>query len=204
MMRAWMAPRSPRWLDELDVVGPRWRASVWAWAVLVLGLAMGLNAWLVVEAVQTEHQAAQEEVDRLTRAEQRVTRAVSTAPAPALTSTTSPTAAPVLEPAGWRRAAELAQALARDWPALLDSTALEAAEQKMLLTQWSLDPEGQVLSLQAWARDDDSPLVWLGTMGPQAELQSRERLTTPVDTRWGAYVWRVQVRVPQAKVGEGV
>ena len=96
---------------------------------------------------------------------------LSTAPAPTLTSTTSPTAAPVLEPAGWRRAAELAQALARDWPALLDRTALEAAEQKMLLTQWSLDPEGQVLSLQAWARDDDSPLVWLGTMGPQAELR---------------------------------
>lgn len=195
MSPGWIVGRPPLWLDELDVVGPRWRASVWAWAVLALGLAMSVHAWQVVQAAQGEWQAAHDEVERLTRADQRVKRSVSVAPS------AGPTSAPMLEPAGWRRAAELAQALARDWPAVLDRTALEAAEQKMLLTQWSLDPQGRVLSLQAWARDDDSPLVWLGTMGPQAELQSRERLSTPVDTRWGAYVWRVQVRVPQADAG---
>lgn len=202
------------WLDELDVVGPRWRTSVWGWAVLALGLALGLHAWQQHQQAQAALQAAQDEVARLTRAQQGLARATSleTQPVPSTaaaseTSATTP-GVPTLDDAGWRRAAQLAAWLSVDWSAQMDSAAMAAAEQRLVLTHWALDlsswspvPPASALPsvrLQAWTRDDDSPLVWLSTLGPQAELQSRERLTEPAETRWGNLVWRVQAQAPMA------
>ena len=100
-----------------------------------------------------------------------------------------------------------------DWPAQLDHSALVAAEQRIVLTQWSLDLEAwspvpggadasrPMVRLQGWSRDDESPLVWLSTLGPQAELQSRERLSESVDSRWGTLVWRLQAQAPMRAGG---
>ena len=62
------------WLDELDVVGPRWRASVWGWAVLALGLALGLHAWQQHQQAHMALQVADDEVARLMRARQSLER----------------------------------------------------------------------------------------------------------------------------------
>ena len=63
------------WLDELDVVGPRWRTSVWGWALLVLGMAMALHAWQHQQQASIDLQAAEDEVARLMRAQQRLAAA---------------------------------------------------------------------------------------------------------------------------------
>jgi len=200
------------WLDELDVVGPRWRTSVWGWAVLALGLVLGLHAWQQHQQALAALQAAQDEVARLVRAQQGLARetTLSQQPVTAMGSSMTTPGVPVLDEAGWRRAAQLAAWLAVDWPAQMDATAHAAAEQRVVLTQWALDlsswtpvPPASTrpsVRLQAWTRDDDSPLLWLSTLGPQAELQSRERLTEPADTRWGALVWRVQAQAPMAEL----
>ena len=211
-----MSQKHP-WLDELDVVGPRWRTSVWGWAVLALGLALGLHAWQQHQQAHMALQVADDEVARLMRARQSLEREQAMVNTPVNTpvntqaggaSVATAAGVPVLDDAGWRRAAQLAAWLAVDWPAQMDGAAMAAAEQRLVLTQWALDlaswtpvPPASarpVVRLQAWSRDDDSPLVWLSTLGPQAELQSRERLSEPVDTRWGTLVWRVQAEVPMS------
>lgn len=202
------------WLDELDVVGPRWRTSVWGWALLVLGMAMALHAWQQQQQASITLQAAEDEVARLMRAQQHLAAADSSAPVAARAAASIDTAAPRLDEAGWRRATQLAAWSSVDWPAQLDHSALVAAEQRIVLTQWSLDLEAwspvpggvdanrPMVRLQGWSRDDESPLVWLSTLGPQAELQSRERLAEGVDTRWGTLVWRLQALAPM-RAGAG-
>lgn len=206
---------SHAWLDELDVVGPRWRTSVWGWALLVLGMAMALHAWQHQQQANMDLQTADDEVARLMRAQQRLAAAEATPPVAAGSGVLADAqaAAPALDDAGWRRAAQLAAWWSVDWSAQLDHSALVAAEQRIILTQWSLDLEAwspaagvldagrPMVRLQGWSRDDDSPLVWLSTLGPQAELQSRERLSESVDTRWGTLVWRVQAQAPMRTEG---
>lgn len=206
---------SHAWLDELDVVGPRWRTSVWGWALLVLGMAMALHAWQHQQQANMDLQTAEDEAARLMRAQQRLAAAEASPSAAAGSGVLADAqaAAPTLDDAGWRRAAQLAAWWSVDWSAQLDHSALVAAEQRIILTQWSLDLEAwspaagasdtsrPMVRLQGWSRDDDSPLVWLSTLGPQAELQSRERLSEPVDTRWGTLVWRVQAQAPMRAEG---
>lgn len=206
---------SHAWLDELDVVGPRWRTSVWGWALLVLGMAMALHAWQHQQQANMDLQTAEDEVARLMRAQQRLAAAEASPSAAAGSGVLADAqaAAPTLDDAGWRRAAQLAAWWSVDWSAQLDHSALVAAEQRIILTQWSLDLEAwspaagvsdasrPMVRLQGWSRDDDSPLVWLSTLGPQAELQSRERLSESVDTRWGTLVWRVQAQAPMRAEG---
>ncbi|MFN3617792.1 MAG: hypothetical protein ACK4TS_07405 [Aquabacterium sp.] len=206
---------SHAWLDELDVVGPRWRTSVWGWALLVLGMAMALHAWQHQQQANMDLQTAEDEVARLMRAQQRLAAAEASPPVAAGSGVLADAqaAAPALDDAGWRRAAQLAAWWSVDWSAQLDHSALVAAEQRIILTQWSLDLEAwspvagvsdasrPMVRLQGWSRDDESPLVWLSTLGPQAELQSRERLSETVDTRWGTLVWRVQAQAPMRAEG---
>lgn len=160
-------------------------------------------------------QTAEDEVARLMRAQQRLAAAEASPPVAAGSGVLADAqaAAPALDDAGWRRAAQLAAWWSVDWSAQLDHSALVAAEQRIILTQWSLDLEAwspvagvsdasrPMVRLQGWSRDDESPLVWLSTLGPQAELQSRERLSESVDTRWGTLVWRVQAQAPMRAEG---
>lgn len=206
---------SHAWLDELAVVGPRWRTSVWGWALLVLGMAMALHAWQHQQQANIDLQTAEDEAARLMRAQQRLAAAEASPSAAAGSGVLADAqaAAPTLDDAGWRRAAQLAAWWSVDWSAQLDHSALVAAEQRIILTQWSLDLEAwspvagasdtsrPMVRLQGWSRDDESPLVWLSTLGPQAELQSRERLSETVDTRWGTLVWRVQAQAPMRTGG---
>lgn len=206
---------SHAWLDELAVVGPRWRTSVWGWALLVLGMAMALHAWQHQQQANIDLQTAEDEAARLMRAQQRLAAAEASPSAAAGSGVLADAqaAAPTLDDAGWRRAAQLAAWWSVDWSAQLDHSALVAAEQRIILTQWSLDLEAwspaagasdtsrPMVRLQGWSRDDESPLVWLSTLGPQAELQSRERLSETVDTRWGTLVWRVQAQAPMRAEG---
>ena len=206
---------SHAWLDELDVVGPRWRTSVWGWALLVLGMAVALHAWQHQQQANMDWQTAEDEVARLMRAQQRLAATEASPPVGAKSGAVADAkaAAPALDDAGWRRAAQLAAWWSVDWSAQLDHSALVAAEQRIILTQWSLDLEAwspvagvsdasrPMVRLQGWSRDDESPLVWLSTLGPQAELQSRERLSESVDTRWGTLVWRVQAQAPMRTGG---
>jgi hypothetical protein len=149
------------------------------------------------------------------RAQQRLAAAEASPPVAAGSGVLADAqaAAPALDDAGWRRAAQLAAWWSVDWSAQLDHSALVAAEQRIILTQWSLDLEAwspvagvsdasrPMVRLQGWSRDDESPLVWLSTLGPQAELQLRERLSETVDTRWGTLVWRVQAQAPMRTGG---
>lgn len=194
------------WVDELDVVGPRRRASVWGWALAVVGLAVCVHAADVARQAEQARIEAEAEVTRLERAlRQPPVVALGSDAAAASSASSAKTVSPPLDAAGWRRAGQLASWLGHDWLATLDRVDHAAADQKLLLTALALDLGTAMgtasggsaeLRLQALAHDDASPLVWAATLGEGAQLRSRERLPQPVTGRWGEYIWRVQLTAP--------
>lgn len=186
------------WAHEIDFVGPRHRTSVWGWALLGLGLLGALYSADRITQVQQEQHDAQALMHRLGRA-QRQQQLVVKVQDQAQAASSPAGAVPTLARADWRRAAQLAQWLGHDWQGALDRVDEQAAQARVVLTGFSLDlatlGEGEdtvpELRLQAAVQDDDVALRWVQSLGPQAQLRSRQALSTPFTGVHGLYAWRI-------------
>ncbi|MBI5924860.1 MAG: hypothetical protein HY836_04615 [Aquabacterium sp.] len=188
------------WADALDFVGPRVRTSLAGWALLALGLVAVLHGAERMDASQQAWDEAESTLKRLQRGGQRM--AVTTQ-ALAPSGRDPATAEPALAEGAWQHAGQLAQVLGFDWANVLRRVDTVADQEQVVLLQFSLDlaalgsgPDAQPeIKLQAAVRDDAHALQWLEAAGPYASLRSRERLSTPFDTRHGSYAWRVDVSI---------
>lgn len=198
MKRRWLSfPQRP-WSDELDFIGPRVRTSVFGWALLALGLLACLHASDQADASQRALGEAQALIKRLERGQRQVL--VQEQAAAAVTQIRQDSV-PALDGAAWRRAAQVSQWLGFNWTRALDQIDASADGDHAVLTQFNLDlsslasaPEAQAdLKVQAAVRDDVSALRWMASLGPNAALRTRDRLSTPFTTSHGDYAWRVDV-----------
>lgn len=193
-----MAVRQPAWAEQLDFVGPRVRTASWAWVCLLAGVAA--VGWVLpaVNDAQSEQAQAQADLARLRRAAHqadvvRKAAAMGQAAAPI-------DAAPPLTGDAARQAAQLAQWLAYPW--LKQLTRVEAAAQAehAVMLSFSLDLSPLASRPDAWPElrlaaavlDDVSGLRWAQTLGPDAQLLSRERLSTPIPVGTASFAWRVE------------
>jgi hypothetical protein len=190
--------RPAAWALEMDFVGPRHRTSVWGWALLGLGLLMALLALDDAMSVQSARQDAEGLIQRLSRAEHQQ-KVAQQAKVQAVAASSPAGVVPVLARADWRHAVQLALWLGHDWRGTLDRVDEQAAQGKVVLTGFSLDlatlgesessqPEWR---LQAAVPDDEVALRWVQSLGPQAQLRSRQALNTPFTGTQGTYAWRV-------------
>lgn len=204
--RAWRAgwfDRADRtdWAESLNFSGPRVRTSFWSWALLALGAIAVVHAMDLSSQLVASEQATEAELSRL-QAHARATP--SAAPSSSLDqagAVSTKAQAPVLQPEGWRSAAQLAAWLGHPWAAALDHADATAHERGISLTGFQVDlaawgaRPGQPLAwrLQAAVPDDAAALQWVQELGPQAELQRRDALLQPVPSERGTLSWRVNV-----------
>ncbi len=193
-----MGTRQPAWADQLDFVGPRVRTARWSWVCLLAGVVA--VAWVIPEVNEAQAELAQAHADvaRLRRAAHQadvVRRAVAVGQ-PA----TPADAAPPLTGDAARQAAQLAQWLAYPWLKQLARVEAAAQAEQAVMLSFSLDLSPLASRPDAWpemrlaaaVRDDVAALRWTQTLSPQAQLLSRERLSTPITVGAATFEWRVE------------
>ncbi len=189
------------WAESLNFGGPRVRTSFWSWALLALGGIAVVHAMDLSSQLVDSEQITQAELSRLqahARAKPSAAAASSAVPSGAASSQAQ---APVLQPDGWRSAAQLAAWLGHPWAAALDHADATAHQRGISLTGFQVDLSawgaraGQPLAwrLQAAVPDDAAALQWVQELGPQAELQRRDALPQPVLSERGTLSWRIDV-----------
>jgi hypothetical protein len=206
---------APTWTQSLNLAGPRLPTASWAWVLLLAGLTA--LAWVLPQVQQADVDLAQAQgdVQRLQRARHQLevhaqarargaasTVAAGTTPTDAHTDPTG-----LLNDSNAARAAQLMQWLAFPWVATLQQADEAAQAERALLLGFNLELSnlGAGPQAQAWARmsaavtDDAAALRWAQALGPQAQLMSRDKLGTPVDTARGPYAWRAEVSWPGAQ-----
>lgn len=198
---------TPAWADAIDFVGPRRRATVWGWALLGVGLLMGLQVSDEVTALQQAEADAQAEGQRLGRAVRKAELSARLQ-TQALTGPLAGQASavpPQMSRSEWRHAAEMAEVLAHDWLATLDAADERATRAQVVLTGLRLQVgraegsgEAGAALLQAAVPDDRTALRWVDSLGPQAQLRGRQRLPQPVSDGHGEHAWRVDATWPEA------
>ena len=213
-----LRPAAPTWTQALNLAGPRLPTASWAWVLLLAGLTA--LAWVLPQAQQADADLAQAQADvqRLQRArhqlevqaqaQARATRAPAL-PTEAGATTANAKADPtgLLNESNAAHAAQLMQWLAFPWVATLQQADVAAQAERALLLGFNLELSnlGAGPQAQAWARmsaavtDDAAALRWAQALGPQAQLMSRDKLGTPVDTARGPYAWRAEVSWPGAQ-----
>lgn len=184
-------------VDTLDFVGPRVRTAPWSWALLVLGLVAALTMADRAQEVDTSLQAATQTMDRLTRArhQQQLARTAPRAAREASVAASSALTAPAL-----RQAAGMVQLLAFPWTEVIEHVEQAASKEQAVLTSFNLDLgtlEGKAgaqpsARLSLAVRDDAAALRWLAAQGDDAQLLSRQLLSTPFDTLNGHYALRYE------------
>jgi len=198
----------PIWTQSLNLAGPRLPTASWAWLLLLAGLTA--LAWVLPQAQQADEELAQVQADvqRLQRARHQLD-----VRAQALTRVARPihadedkdaAASSLLNDSNAGRAAQLMQWLGFPWMATLQQADEAAQAERALMLGFNLDLSnlGAGPQAQAWARmsaavvDDAAALRWAQALGPQAQLMSRDKLGTPVDTARGPYAWRAEISWP--------
>ena len=114
--------------------------------------------------------------------------------------------ASALDAEGALRAAQLMRWLSFPWMATLQQADEAAQQAQALMLGFSLDLSGWngQPHTQAWVRmsaavrDDDAALKWAQQLGARAQLVSRDRLATAVDTAQGLYTSRAELSWPGA------
>ncbi len=207
----------PTWTQSLNLAGPRLPTASWAWVLLLAGLTA--LAWVLPQVQQADADLAQAQADvqRLQRARHQLdVQAQAQARAATLPAAVDGAAASAnakADPTGLlndgnaARAAQLMQWLAFPWVATLQQADEAAQAERALLLGFNLELSnlGAGPQAQAWARmsaavtDDAAALRWAQALGPQAQLMSRDKLGTPVDTARGPYAWRAEVSWPGAQ-----
>jgi hypothetical protein len=217
-MRGPLRPSVPTWTQSLNLAGPRLPTASWAWVLLLAGLTA--LAWVLPPVLQADADLAQAQTDvqRLKRArhqlevqaqaQARATRAPDMpGNAGATTAHTKGDPTGLLNESNAAHAAQLMQWLAFPWVATLQQADVAAQAERALLLGFNLELSnlGAGPQAQAWARmsaavtDDAAALRWAQALGPQAQLMSRDKLGTPVDTARGPYAWRAEVSWPGAQ-----
>ncbi len=199
---------APAWTQSLNLAGPRLPTASWAWVLLLAGLTA--LAWVLPQAQQADEALtqAQADVQRLQRARHQLD-----VQAQALTRAARPlhadegkdaAASALLNDGNAARAAQLMQWLGFPWMATLQQADEAAQAEHALMLGFNLDLSNLGAGPQAlaWARmsaavmDDAAALRWAQALGPQAQLMSRDKLGTPVDTARGPYTWRAEISWP--------
>lgn len=192
----------PDWADELDFLRPQVRTAPWAWLLLLAGLFAVVTVMPMVTNADAELAQAQDAVRRLQRAtHQEAVRDKALAMATRIgggDARTLPTAERV------RAANRMAQTLAYPWMPVLTQVETAAQARQAVLLSFSLDlgaldgrPDARAeVRLSAAVVDDTQALQWAQAHGPQARLQSRDRLSKPLETSSGRYAWRAQALWP--------
>ena len=189
------------WAESLNFSGPRVRTSFWSWALLALGAIAVVHAMDLSSQLVDSEQATQAELSRLQAHARAKPSAAAVSSADQAVKVSSQAQAPVLQPDGWRSAAQLAAWLGHPWAAALDHADATAHQRGISLTGLQVDLSawgaraGQPLAwrLQAAVPDDATALQWVQELGPQAELQRRDALPQPVPSERGTLSWRIDV-----------
>ncbi|MDE2401304.1 MAG: hypothetical protein KGL90_06535 [Burkholderiales bacterium] len=192
------------WAEALDFVGPRLHTALWAWALLVGGLAAGVYVSDEAQLALNARNDGQLALHRLQRAQHQLAVA-KTAPRAASVAASGASAAkanvaPVLSTAAVRQAARVAQLLAYPWPTVIERIEQSAASEQAVLTSLSLDlatlgsrPDARPeVRLLAAVRDDASALRWAQAHGEGAQLLARTPLSNSFDTSQGRYAWQAE------------
>ncbi|WP_294637002.1 hypothetical protein [uncultured Aquabacterium sp.] len=194
------------WLDEIDFTARHRRASVWGWAMLGLSLLMVLMVSDDAARIEQVRRDGEEEVRRLERALAQASAAPRRPSRPLTPDQPHAAGVPTLQKGDWRQAVEMAEALAHDPIALLDRVDERAGRLHVVLTglrftlaSRTTGGDGTEVVLQAAVPDDRTALAWVDSLGPQARLHRRQRLTVPVSDGVRQHVWRVDVTWPEAQ-----
>ncbi|MFN3885398.1 MAG: hypothetical protein ACK4MG_00430 [Aquabacterium sp.] len=210
MMRRLVWVPALRWQEALDFAAPRRRTSVWGWALL--GLALLMVAMVSEDAARVDQarRDGADEVQRLERAVRQATRTPGQSTSGPLSLSQAKQAQapaiPVLQKADWRHAAEMAEVLGHDSVGLLDRVDRQASAMHVVLTGLRFTLERQAaggeragVMLQAAVPDDRTALAWVDSLGPQARLHSRQRLSAPLSDGVREHRWRVDVSWAEAQ-----
>lgn len=197
--------RVPDWAEALNLAGPRVRTASWSWVLLLAGLTAVAWVWPQVEQIEAEAAQAQADVQRLQRARHQADVRVQ-ARSHGGAGASAPVDASTLAPDQAAQAARMLSWLAFPWEATLRQADEAAVQAQALMLGFSLDLNGWngQPQTQAWVRmsaavvDDAAALRWAQALGPQAQLISRDRLGTPLDTHRGTYTARAELSWPGA------
>lgn len=189
----------PRWAESLDFVGPRVHVALWSWALLVLGLAVGMAVAEQAQTLQSSQDEVQATLRRLERAQHQQKLAMA-APRAASSAESGQAAASALDATKAKQAARVSQLLAYPWPAVISRMEQAAQQEHAVLTGFSLDINGlggkadalPQARLQAALFDDASALRWVSAHGDGAQLLGRDLLASPFETEQGAYALRAE------------
>jgi len=199
------ASRVPDWAESLNLAGPRVRTASWSWLLLLAGLTAAAWVWPQVEQIEAESVQAKADVQRLQRARHQAELVVQ-ARSHVTPGASAPADASALAPDQAMHAAQVLSWLAFPWEATLQEADEAAVQAQALMLGFSLDLNGWngQPQTQAWVRmsaavvDDAAALRWAQGLGAQAQLISRDRLGTPLDTTRGTYTARAELSWPGA------
>lgn len=189
----------PRWAESLDFIGPRVHVALWSWALLVLGLAVGMAVADQAQTLQSSQDEVQATLRRLERA-QHQQKLATAAPRAASSADAAQAAAFALDAAKTKQAARVSQLLAYPWAVVISRMEQAAQQEHAVLTGFSLDisslggkADAVVQArLQAALPDDASALRWVSAHGDGAQLLGRDLLASPFETEQGAYALRAE------------
>jgi hypothetical protein len=189
------------WAQALDFVGPRVRVALWAWGLLVAGLAASMAVSEEAQHAFNARQEAQSALTRLERAKKQ--RAIAQAVPRAVKEhegAASMASGKALDAAALRQAARMATLLGFPWTPVIERIEQSAMQEHAVLTGLSIDVSSLSsradaapdVRLQAAVQDDAAALRWVDAHGEGAQLLGRDLLTHPFDTTAGHYALRAE------------